>query len=229
MGAIFLVRHAQASFGKENYDELSELGFKQSRLLGKEFEVEKKADAVISGTMKRHRQTAESSLDTLKARKSITIQPGFNEFNHEELIEGINGEWKDKTLFNNYLAQQENPRKVFHNIFSASVERWTSGSHDDEYSESWPQFQERVINALLAVRDLVGQSKTVFIFTSGGPISVICQWLLKLDNSRTFAINENLANTSITRLLYNSDRISLSYFNNYSHIERNGESYLSFR
>ena len=35
MAQIYLVRHGQASFGSSNYDQLSELGFEQARLLGR--------------------------------------------------------------------------------------------------------------------------------------------------------------------------------------------------
>ena len=37
MSELFLVRHAQASFGKADYDQLSELGVNQSRWLGEYF------------------------------------------------------------------------------------------------------------------------------------------------------------------------------------------------
>ena len=34
MSELYLVRHAQASFGAANYDQLSDLGHRQSRWLG---------------------------------------------------------------------------------------------------------------------------------------------------------------------------------------------------
>ena len=34
MSELYLVRHAQASFGAANYDQLSDLGHQQSRWLG---------------------------------------------------------------------------------------------------------------------------------------------------------------------------------------------------
>lgn len=37
MTTIYLVRHGQASFGKSNYDELSENGEAQATLLGQYF------------------------------------------------------------------------------------------------------------------------------------------------------------------------------------------------
>ena len=37
MQKITFVRHGQASYGSDNYDKLSELGHKQTRLLGEYF------------------------------------------------------------------------------------------------------------------------------------------------------------------------------------------------
>ena len=42
MKEIFFVRHGQASFGKENYDQLSELGVEQSKKLGEYLQKEVK-------------------------------------------------------------------------------------------------------------------------------------------------------------------------------------------
>ena len=59
MGDLYLIRHAQASFGKPDYDELSELGFHQARLLADFFErTGRTFDALYCGEMKRHRDTA---------------------------------------------------------------------------------------------------------------------------------------------------------------------------
>ena len=50
MRLIYLVRHGQASFGKRDYDALSELGHEQSRLLGRALAVrEIVPDVVIRG------------------------------------------------------------------------------------------------------------------------------------------------------------------------------------
>ena len=35
MPVIYLIRHGQASFGKEDYDQLSEPGWEQSRKIGR--------------------------------------------------------------------------------------------------------------------------------------------------------------------------------------------------
>ena len=58
MGVVYLIRHAQASFGAADYDQLSTLGERQARLLG-EVLVPRLArvDAAYAGTMRRHQQS----------------------------------------------------------------------------------------------------------------------------------------------------------------------------
>ena len=61
MSELILIRHAQASFGHENYDNLSALGHDQAALLGSLFERLKiTPDRVVIGTQKRHLQTLDS-------------------------------------------------------------------------------------------------------------------------------------------------------------------------
>ncbi len=60
MSELFLVRHAQASFGEDDYDRLSPLGHQQARWLGEYFKFRKlRFDHVICGEMTRHRETLE--------------------------------------------------------------------------------------------------------------------------------------------------------------------------
>src|SRR5690349_9546060 len=58
MAELVLVRHGQASFGADDYDKLSELGWRQSRWLGEYFAERGAAfDRVIRGSMRRHDET----------------------------------------------------------------------------------------------------------------------------------------------------------------------------
>ena len=60
MGTLYLVRHGQASFGADDYDQLSELGQRQSVRLG-EYLASRDItfDAVYTGTLRRQVQTWE--------------------------------------------------------------------------------------------------------------------------------------------------------------------------
>src|SRR5882757_8103002 len=91
MGDILLVRHGQASFGSEDYDQLSDLGIEQSRLLGRWIvSCGRKIDQVVVGHMKRHRQTAEACLSELPQELRPETEPiaeaGFDEFDSDDVI-----------------------------------------------------------------------------------------------------------------------------------------------
>jgi hypothetical protein len=55
------------------------------------------------------------------------------------------------------------------------------------------------------------------------------QSLLGLSDSKALALNEVIANTSVTRVLYSGNRRSLAVFNNYSHLEVEGPELVTFR
>jgi broad specificity phosphatase PhoE len=59
MGTLYLVRHGQASFGADDYDQLSPLGRQQAVRLGEYWRGSRarRFDAVLTGTLRRHTQT----------------------------------------------------------------------------------------------------------------------------------------------------------------------------
>ena len=72
MTSIYLVRHGQASFGKKDYDNLSEIGEKQSFLLGEHFKKLKlNFDKIYVGTLKRQIQTSEQILKNYENKINI--------------------------------------------------------------------------------------------------------------------------------------------------------------
>ncbi|MBN8464677.1 MAG: histidine phosphatase family protein, partial [Dechloromonas sp.] len=61
MAELYLVRHGQASFGTGDYDRLSALGERQGVWLGEYFGERGIAfDRVVTGSLRRHRQTADA-------------------------------------------------------------------------------------------------------------------------------------------------------------------------
>jgi len=91
MGQILLVRHGQASFGSANYDQLSELGYEQARLLGQWYaNSHQPFHKVVTGGMARHRQTADTCLAELPkpllADTEWLTDPDFAEFDHHEVL-----------------------------------------------------------------------------------------------------------------------------------------------
>ena len=229
MATIYLIRHGQASFGSDNYDQLSETGWKQAQVLGRWLAGRVHPHVVIGGDMQRHRETVEAMASGYRDPfPDMQVATGFNEFDHTSVVHRFKPEWADREQMQAELAATGHPARAFQQTFTEAVQRWVRGEHDHEYGESWSQFKARVNGAL---DDLIrwANGGNVFVSTSGGPIAVIMQGLLGLSDSKALALNEVIANTSVTRLLYSGSRRSLAVFNNYSHLEAEGPKLVTFR
>lgn len=236
MGAIHLVRHGQASFGKANYDKLSALGIVQSAHAGQHFaRAGIQFHRIAAGEMLRHQETMQHCLDAMRTHSATTDRPSstvdasplisqaFNEFDHEEVVARFRPEFADKTIMANYLAMQPRPAAAFQLIFDQAMRRWLSGQHETEYKESWQCFRERCVGGFHALLENSSASEHIAVFTSGGPISVITQHLLGVPDEHVLKLNNAMINASITKVFYNGDRVTLSSFNSYSHLETASE------
>ena len=234
MGQIYLVRHGQASFGAADYDQLSPHGVEQSRMLGAWFAACRQSfGQVITGRLKRHRQTAEACLAALPGSPPASAwlsDAGLDEYDHVEVLEKHAPQMTDPIAAKDALGGGANPRKAFQRIFEQAMARWMGGQHDADYRESWPAFRARCIGAVKRIASGAGASQSVVVFTSGGPIAAICQEVLGFPDRRAADVNFSLANSSVTRLLYQSgaegreSRLGLSYLNNFAHLEQTGEA-----
>jgi broad specificity phosphatase PhoE len=231
MGQILLVRHGQASFGAADYDRLSAHGVEQSRLLGQWFAGCKlAAGQVVTGSLKRHRQTAEACLAALPGAPAAAewrTDAGFNEYDHVEVLQKHAPQLTDPIAAKDALASEADLKKSFQKIFAQAMARWMGGHHDGDYRESWPAFRARCVGAARRIVENAGAVQgAILVFTSGGPIAAICQELLGIPNERAAMVNFSLANSSVTRLLFSGKdgRISLSYLNNFAHLEQTGEA-----
>jgi len=232
MGAIYLLRHGQASFGSENYDQLSPLGQQQARILGGALQQRGVTpDVQLSGTMQRHRETAEGALQAWPDAASVQLQQhaGINEFDHENVIAVAEPRYADKLAMMTDMAAATDPRRAFQTFFRDAVARWVGGNHDAEYTEPWSVFKLRVVAAL---DDIVRQTPakgSTLVFTSGGVISVVCAHLLGLSDMQAFTINWTLANAGITKLQAGKEGLHLISVNEHAHLEGAEPSVLSFR
>ena len=220
MARLYLVRHSQASFGMENYDQLSQLGYKQSAFIPKHFETTThfEIDALYRGDMQRHLQTAEHSFGNMQA----TVIPGFNEFNHESVLHIHRPEIADREKAMTLVMSQPDPKKFVEDEFDQAMYKWMNEEGTTAYAESFQHFKTRCVDALNQViaESRKAKHKEVVVITSGGVISLLMSHVLELPLSRMNSLNTIIANTSVTCLLFNDDRITLRYFNNYSHLPK---------
>ena len=220
MGAIYLIRHGQASFGQSNYDALSRTGIEQGRVLGEALKTRvPTVDAVITGTMQRHRQTAESCLAAMGVRMEWQDLRGFREYDHDEIIVRHEPRFAQPEVLMTELAKSPEPRRAFQAMFGEAMERWIGGRHDADYTESWPVFRDRCNLALQELTGSLGPSKTALVFTSGGVISAICRELLQLPERQAYRLNLTLANCGVTKVIYSERARYLSTLNEHAHFE----------
>jgi len=225
MAEIYLVRHGQASFGAKDYDQLSELGKTQCRMLGESMNDYLDKPVLVTGSLNRHFQSMTSFAEGygLSPNEPFIELSELNEFDHEDVLHVAFPEFKDRAVMMSALAKSDEPKKHFHHLFQSSVQQWVSGEFDDHYIESWPDFKKRVGQGLTKLRalsrDRLNRGKPLIAFTSGGPISGVVQLAMELNDKATISLNENLVNSGVTRLLSSERKLSVSFVNNYSHLQ----------
>jgi broad specificity phosphatase PhoE len=230
MSALYLVRHAQASFGADDYDRLSDLGLEQARLTGAALrERIPGLHAVFTGTQRRHRETADACLAAFGASPPRRALPGLDEYDHEEILARAEPRHADRGALAADLAAAGDPRRAFQEIFARAVHRWTGGAHDAEYAERWPDFRRRCVAALEEVAASVARPETALVFTSGGPISAMCAALLRVPDAEALRASWALVNAGVTKVLGTRGGLVLSTLNEHGHLERAGRSLVTHR
>lgn len=230
MSLIYLVRHGQASFGAENYDNLSELGRLQARVLGEYFANHNiRFDAVYAGDLKRQQDTASIVLSQQPDQPvELVTDQRFNEIDTDmqfkKLLPPLKRENKDiQVMVENGLNNSKNFQKVMKAVFNL----WVSGKYEDDSNdsaekiESWLQYSIKVQAALHDVIVKHGRGKTIAVFTSGGTIATLVSYVLGLNEAQTYQLYEPVVNCSLTQILYNANyQCSLSNFNDFSYLQQ---------
>lgn len=213
MAEILLLRHAQASFGSDNYDRLSQLGRQQSLWLGEHLRsLEKDCDRVVVGGMARHRETAEQVLAGLGSNVTPDVLPGLNEYDLQGLLaacrQGFPQEW----------TETDNAGRDYYHNMKRALTYWMDGTLESDGREPWAGFCERIHAAFDSIC-AGSRFKRALVVTSGGPIGVILARLMGVDNERTCNLIVQVKNTSTSTLLYNRVDLTLDSFNDVSHLQ----------
>ena len=236
MSMIYMIRHGQASFGKEDYDRLSPLGKRQARILAQHLlDTGFQPDAVYSGTMARQTGTAEEVLDLYRAanRKvpELEMLGSFNEYDTAAIVKALFPDMvKDDPSLNDELAKMYVSKDSFKRVFEAAMLRWVTGEFDTPEIESWEALKARVAGSLQLIMKIHGRGKTIAVFTSGGAISASLAHVLGISGERAIRLNWQLVNSSVSRFMYNEERITLAGFNTFAHLELAGDpSLITYR
>jgi broad specificity phosphatase PhoE len=232
MSEIYLIRHGQASFGAENYDKLSPTGVRQSRITAKHFaKLELVFDAIYSGRMERQKETAKELIEFYGDCRLSVPEPilsrAFDEYDSSGVWESqLELMLKEDPSLAQELGVVQQDKKAFQKVFAKVMYRWVSGEYDQPGIESWAEYSQRVRQGYQDIISQQGAKKRLAVFSSGGPICVGVQIALGLSDHKAIEVNWQIMNASVTRFLYNQQGISLSVFNDITHLELEGDPQL---
>ncbi|MFO7665022.1 MAG: histidine phosphatase family protein [Desulfobacterales bacterium] len=232
MSELLMVRHGQASFGDKDYDRLSPAGTMQAKLLAKRLlKMKQTFDAVYSGTMERQKNTALELTDCFSKSgfpvPDIGVSADFDEYDSFSVWDSqIPLMLKEDPGLSFIIEKAHRDRKSFQRIFEAVMLRWVSGNYDQKGVSTWADFKKRVINGISKIMEIRGSGRKIILFTSGGPVSAVVQYVLGLSDEKTIELSWQVINSSVTRFKYNSNGIILSGFNDIAHIEKVNEGNL---
>lgn len=219
MGQLILVRHGQASWGADDYDVLSPLGWEQARMLGENLaDRGMKPTRIVTGSMRRHADTADHVAEAAGwSGIDRSVDPRWNEYDHLQMLDRVPPPFD---------GDDPTPRE-FQEWFELATERWTSGV-DDGYAESFPAFLARVGGALQEAAELAQGSETVVVFTSGGPVAAVTSQMLQqgaVTGPVWSQLNKVVVNTAVTKVVVGRRGATLVSFNEHCHLEMGGLTY----
>lgn len=235
MSYLFFVRHGQGTLDGGHYDQLSELGRLQSRMLGEVWaERDFKIDYVYSGTQKRHRQTAETVAASYETKglkfPEITEDERFNEIDSLDVMEKLVlillnkdpefYELVDKT----WIALRNNsPDKIelFERSMKTIMDAWINESIPGFDGMSWKEYCRLVLDATSELGKY-GTGDRIVIFTSGNPMGIYIKEALGISDAKALELVGNLYNTNVTSIILKDGSLSLFGMNDVSHL-RDGQ------
>jgi broad specificity phosphatase PhoE len=228
MSSILLIRHGQASFGTHDYDRLSELGGRQSEVLGRHLQqLGHRFDAMYAGRLSRQQKTAALARAQMPdaGLPPLLTDPAFDEYDADGLFRA----YLPRVLRENpelaaNAAQLLSNRALFQQAFIAVTRCWLEGVPAEGQSiEPWEMFHLRVREGLARISATHGRDAQVAVFTSGGAIGVSVATALELTPARTLQVNWGVYNASITELKYRRSGPFLVGFNNITHLKLAGD------
>ncbi len=227
MPSILLVRHAQASFGGEDYDVLSDHGRVQVEALAADLRRrEVRIDEVVSGDLARQRDTAGPIAEALGL--DLTIDARWNEYATADILTNHS----DTEVREERQPRDDTPpvsSRDFQAILERALHEWIEAGTDGPADEPYGAFAGRVEAALSELAERLESGRTALVCTSGGPLAVACVRLLGVPPATFVRFNRVTINTGITKVVTGRGGTTLVSFNEHAHLEQGEPSLVTYR
>lgn len=231
MAVIYFVRHGQAAFGKKDYDQLSRIGERQSRILGHHLaRILPRLDLMCSGGLVRQDRTAELVREAMgEKRPPLRTHLAFTEYDHVGLFRAylpgfLRREDAGASTLEEILADPRILERALRHVLRA----WMGNDeHEGPPVKSWADFCDAAVAGLEDLLSGLDPRARVMVVTSGGVITAVLRAVLGLSHLRTLGLALSIYNASVTQLYCRgpgqfADALLLGY-NNISHLEMTGD------
>ncbi len=213
MSELFIIRHAQASFGAADYDVLSPLGHQQSVALGRALAQQGvEPDALFAGAQRRHRETLAGILQGMGANPTqAQILPGLNEFDFKGLLDADHADGPLTAAD----ASMHTDRKTHFRILRDTVLAWQR----DEIAnppETWAEFSQRVAQAAEILQQ--SDAKQILAVSSGGAIGQMIATTLQTPPEQQIRLQLQMKNCAVNRFVSTGKALYLHGYNETPHI-----------
>ena len=218
MPVIYLIRHAQASFGEEDYDVLSEIGHEQSARLGADLEARGvRAVHVVAGDLRRQIDTARSCGASVPGEP--VVDPRWNEYHSADVLGHHGPAAAAEAAPDGIGAPSGLSSREFQGLLDPALRAWIAAGEDSPCDESWPAFSRRVRAALGDLAAGLGSGETGLAFTSGGVVAAIATALLDVPAETFVALNRIAVNTGLSKVLSGRSGVQLLSYNEQGHVD----------
>jgi broad specificity phosphatase PhoE len=211
MGTLYLVRHGQASFGADNYDQLSDLGERQCQQLGRYFASKgRRFEAVITGTLQRQIQSQQAIAAGLGQAAEALRLPGLNEYDSHAVISAVHPQ---------ALAKPDTPELYRHHfrLLRQGLAAWMAGQTQPV---GMPRYADFVAGVAAAMDQVRSQCEgEVLMVSSGGPIATAVGLVLGVAPAVTVDLNMRIRNSAVTEFHFNPKRHALVSYNTLPHLD----------
>ena len=230
MGKLVFIRHAQASYMAEDYDNLSDFGIEQSKSLGEYFNKQgEEFDHVVIGPLKRHKQTYDHCYSMMSSQiaKPVYLE-GLREHHGPEALRLKDGdlehiypevkEWRAEMDAKPELVKR-NSLRIFRKFMADWMDEKIVVDHPSVMK--YHIWKSEVHAALEEIFEMSKRFKNIAVFTSGGTIGCVIAKALGVETGRTVAnLNDSIRNTSMSHFHNSSQGFNVLSFNEIPHLTK---------
>lgn len=212
MAKLYLVRHGQASFGQQNYDELSVLGQQQATWLGEYYaDRQLQVSNIVTGTLRRQEDTGRLVHESMGLNLNRLQLPQLNEFDFQPVCKAY------LTVTNTSIPAAGKNRQAYYRLLKQAMLSWSKGELDEfNLPETWAAFVSRAAEALAIIRAFDGDT---IVVSSGGTIAMMLGQILQCNAPSIIKLNLQIRNTSVTECISTQSDVHLCTFNQLPHLD----------